>query len=203
MTVSGQLIRTEEIGTVSILLSSGISIELHNVALAPTCDSNLILLSQLRKSGITYNDSLTAMTLIKKGKIIAQAKRNQNLFTLNLALPGQAMSVKAKAIMAVKRRGRPTHLVSQNKCVRIWHQRLAHISNAQIVRASMLVDGIELDTIDKDYDLAKVLIDSDNSETSDSEPTDLTTNAPQIVEPLVTVQAAANYQKIPEPSVTA
>ena len=66
-----------------------------------------------------------------------------------------------------------------------------------------LVDGIDLGAIDKEYDLAKVLIDSDNSKTSDSEPTDLTTNAPQIPEPLVTAQAIVNRQKIPESLVTA
>ena len=50
----------------------------------------------------------------------------------------------------------------------------------------MLVNGVDLGTIDKEYDLAKVLIDSDDSKTSNSKLTNLTTNAPQIPEPLVT-----------------
>lgn len=40
------------------------------------------------------------MTLMKEGKIITQAKSNQNLFTLDQAFPDQAISVKT---MAVKR----------------------------------------------------------------------------------------------------
>lgn len=109
MTAAGQLIRSKEIGTVSIPLSDGTTIELHNVALAPECDSNLVSLGQLRESNITYHDSPTAMTLMRKGKVIAQAKRNQNLSTLNLASPGQAMSVRSRPMaMAINGRG-PSH----------------------------------------------------------------------------------------------
>lgn len=53
VTAAGEVIRTEEVGTVSIPLANGTTIELHNVALAPGCDSNLISLGQLRESGIT------------------------------------------------------------------------------------------------------------------------------------------------------
>ena len=187
MTAAGQLIRSEEIGTVSIPLNGVTSIELHNVSLAPDCDSNLISLGQLRESGITYHDSPTAMTLMKEGKVIAQAKRNQNLFTLDRASLGQTMSAKA---MAVKGRGRPTHLVSQNKRIRIWQQRLAHVSNARVVKASKLVDGIDLGPADREYDPAEVLIDSDNSETSDSEAIDPPRTA-QAVESVVSPRAAA------------
>lgn len=64
VTAAGQVIRTEEIGTVSIPLADGTKIELHNIALAPRCDSNLISLGQLREGGITYHDSPTSMTLM-------------------------------------------------------------------------------------------------------------------------------------------
>lgn len=77
-------------------------IKFHNIALAPGYDLNLILLSQFWESGIIYHNSPTAMTLLKKSKIIAQAKKNQNLFILNLALQSQTISVKTKA-MAVKK----------------------------------------------------------------------------------------------------
>lgn len=134
------------------------------------------------------------MTFMKKGEVIAQAKRNQILFTLDLALLSQAMSVKAKAIIAVKKQGWPTQLVNQNKCVRIWHQKLAHISKAWVVRALTLVDGIDLGAINKEYNSTKVWIDFDNFKASDSKPTDLTTNAPQILESLITAQAIAARQ---------
>lgn len=116
------------------------------------------------------------MTLMRKDKVIAHAKRVQNLFTLDLAAPGQAMSVRSRA-MTITGRGRPTHLVSQNKRICIWHRRLGHISNARVVRASKLTDGIALGLQDKEYDPAKVLIDSDDSD--DSESSDIeTTGAP-------------------------
>ncbi len=69
--------------------------------------------------------------------------------------------------MAITGRGRPTHLVSQNKRIRLWHRRLVHISNARVVRVSKLVDGISLDQDDKEYNPAKVFIDSDDSDASD------------------------------------
>ena len=91
ITAAGQVIETEEIGIVSILLADGTTIKLHNVALAPGCDSNLILLGQLRESGITYHNDPSLMTLIRGNKTIARAKKSHNLFTLDLAMPGQIM----------------------------------------------------------------------------------------------------------------
>lgn len=110
------------------------------------------------------------MTLMRKSRIIAQAKKNQNLFTLDLALPGQVMSVRMRA-MAITGWGYPTCLVSQNKWICIWHHRLAHITNAQVVKASKLVKGIDLALTDKKYDLAEVLINSKDSDIFKSETT--------------------------------
>lgn len=167
VTAAGRVIRTEEIGTVSIPLAGGTTIELHNVALASDCDSNLISLGQLQESGITFHDNPTTMTLMRGGKIMAHAKRSHNLFTLDSAMPGQVMSARA---MAITGQGRPTYLVSKNRRIRIWHRQLAHVSNARVVRASKLVDGIELGPT-KEYDPTKVLVDSeelDDSEDDDS-----------------------------------
>ena len=164
----------EEIGTVSIPLADGSKIELQNIALAPGCDSNLISLGQLRETEITFYDNPTAMTLMRNGKIIAQAKRDQNLFILELAQPGRAIvtikivSILPKAI-AIQGRGQPTHLVSQNKRIRLWHRQLTYISNRRVVRAFKLVNGIQLGhDDDKEYDPTEVLIDSDNSNASDA-----------------------------------
>ncbi len=180
MTAAGQVIRIEEIGNVSIPLADGNNIELKNVALAPGCDSNLISIGQLQETGITYHDNPTAMTLMQQRRVIARAKRTRNLFTLDLAQPGRAMAtmtmtIQPKAIatagraraMTITGRGRPTHLVSQDKRIRLWHRRLAHVSNARVVRASKLVDGISLDQNDTKYNPAEVLIDSDDSDASD------------------------------------
>lgn len=89
----GQVIHTKNISTFSIPLVDGNNIRLHNIALAPGCDSNLISLSQLQETGITYHDNSRAMTLMKKRKVIAQAKRTHNLFTLDLAQPKRVMTI--------------------------------------------------------------------------------------------------------------
>lgn len=123
VTAAGQVIQTKEIGTVLIPLVGGNNIELHNVALAPGCNSNLISLRQLRESGITYYNDPAAMTLMRNGEVIARAKRDRNLFTLDLAQPRRVMTVVNKRLkaMAITERGQLTHLVSQNKCIRLWH----------------------------------------------------------------------------------
>lgn len=74
MTATGQIIQTEEVETVPILLVTK-RIELYNLALIASCNSNLILLGQLRKSGITYHNSPKAMTMIRNRKVIAHAKK--------------------------------------------------------------------------------------------------------------------------------
>ena len=67
--------------------------------------------------------------------------------------------------MAIQRQGRPTHFVSPNKRIRLWHCRLAHISDGRVVRASMLVDGIQLGYDDnKKYDPTEVFINLDDSD---------------------------------------
>lgn len=66
--------------------------------------------------------------------------------------------------MAINGQGQPMHLMSQNKRIRLWHRRLAHISNACVVRAAKLVDGIIFEQEGREYDPAKVLIGSDDSD---------------------------------------
>ena len=92
VTAAGEIIQTEQVGTVSIPLKTG-QIDLQNVALASKCDSNLISLGQLRETGITFHDNLISMALMKDGKVIAHAKRSRNLFILDLATPGKAMKI--------------------------------------------------------------------------------------------------------------
>lgn len=167
MTAAGQVICIEEIGTVSIPLANGNTIELQNVALALDYDSNLISLEQLQENRITYHNDPSAITLMRNGEIIALARRERNLFMLDLIRPGRAMATISQKAMATTGRGWPTNLVSQNKQICLWHQRLAHVSNARIVRTAKLVDGINLNIEDKRYDPVKVTIDSDDSDISD------------------------------------
>lgn len=54
MTAAGQVIQINKIGTFAIPLSGGKTIKLHNIAYAPECNTNLISLGQVCKSGILF-----------------------------------------------------------------------------------------------------------------------------------------------------
>ena len=90
-TAGGQTLCAESIGTITIPLDDGSSLRLEGVAYAPKCDSNLISLGQLRDSNITYVDNPDAMTLMQGGQAIAHARRDRNLFILDLATPNKVM----------------------------------------------------------------------------------------------------------------
>lgn len=67
------------------------------------------------------------------------------------------------------RKSRPMHLVSKNKKVWIWHRHFGHASNAQVIKVSKLIDGIDIKS--NEYNPTKVFIDSDtedNNNTSDT-----------------------------------
>lgn len=96
---------TKEIGTILILFIRRDNIKLHNVALAFGYDSHLISLGQFHESGIIYHNNLIAMILMKNRKIIAQVKKNQNLFTFDLAQPRKVITIinkKSKVIAIIR-----------------------------------------------------------------------------------------------------
>ncbi len=104
------------------------------------------------------------MTLRKHGAVIARAKRHRNLFILDRAIPETVVKVRNLAMATGK--SKPKHLVSKNKKVQIWQRRLGHASNARVIKAFKLVDGIEIE--EKEYDPTKVFIDSDTEDDDDT-----------------------------------
>lgn len=66
-TAGGQMIQSEGVGMVKILLVDGSSIKLEGVALVPDCESNLISLGQLRESKTSYHENSTPMMLMQNG----------------------------------------------------------------------------------------------------------------------------------------
>lgn len=75
--------------------------------------------------------------------------------------------------MVLKRQGRSTHLVSKNKKIKIWYRQLGYVSNTKVIKASTLVNGINLQQIK--YNPSKVLfnlkelkqdIDKENTDTA-------------------------------------
>lgn len=103
-------------------------IELRNIALASSGDSNLILLEQLQESGITYYINPNTIRLMRNKKTIAHARRNHILFILKPGIPDQVILVINRA-MAIIERDQLTHFISLNKRICFWHWELAYLSN--------------------------------------------------------------------------
>lgn len=75
VTAAGQVIWTEEIGTVCILWAGATTIKFQKMVLVLWYNSTLILLDQIRESD---------MTLLRSGEVIAYTKRSENLSTHDL-----------------------------------------------------------------------------------------------------------------------
>lgn len=73
-----------------------------------------------------------------------------------------AITEQAQAI-AIIGQGQLIYLVSQNKRICFWHQWLAHANNAYIVRAAKLINGINLEQKNKEYNLIEIYIDSNKT----------------------------------------
>lgn len=58
--------------------------------------------------------------------------------------------------------------MSQYKQIYLWHQCLVYVKNTCIMRAAKLIDGINLNIEKKEYNPAKVIIGSNNSDMSNS-----------------------------------
>lgn len=109
---------------------------------------------------------------MRNRKVIIQAKKDWNLFTLKLAkLDRVITTIKTISIlskvMAIYWQGQPTYFKSQTKHICLWYCWLVYISNAQFVRASKLINGINLRCDNnKKYNFAELLTDLDNLDAS-------------------------------------
>lgn len=79
------MIKLKKISTISILLLGKNTIGLYNITLALRYVTNLILFSQFCENRITYYNKLIRIILMRNEKFIIEAKKEQNLFILNLA----------------------------------------------------------------------------------------------------------------------
>lgn len=112
-------------------------------------------------------DNQDNMTLMQEQQEIAQARRDRNLFVLDLSMPNKIMQTTLPPrVMTAQGRGRSTHIVSTNKRVRVWHRRMGHASNARIIQASKLLT--EMGNFNAKYNPAKIYSDSKQSQ-SDSD----------------------------------
>lgn len=70
--------------------------------------------------------------------------------------------------MVITGQGWLTYLVSQNKHIRLWHQKLAHASNVKVVNASKFIDSINLG-LEKKYNSVEVFVHSEKSDENDAD----------------------------------
>ena len=94
---------------------------------------------------------------MQDNKLIAYARKNRNLFILDLAMSGK--------IMPTTSQKRPTHLVSYSKKVQVWHKRFRYASNARIICTSKL--SIEMREFSANYDPAEIYSNFEASESED------------------------------------
>ena len=126
VTAASQIIQTEQVETLFIPLKTG-QINLQNVALASKYDSNLISLSHLKETGIIFYHNSTSIALMKDRKIIAHAKRSQNLFIFNLTTSKKAMKISDEVdtpkqihrTMKLRKQSQAMYLVSKNRRIKI------------------------------------------------------------------------------------
>lgn len=94
------------------------------------------------------------MVLKQGGNVIGAATKKKNLFVLDIRSP-------SNKAMLVKGRGRPTYLLSKNPQIRLWHHRLGYASNARVIEALKLTDGIDI-TIEDDQQRSEGCFPSDS-----------------------------------------
>lgn len=90
---------------------------------------------------------------MSRGKIVIYTKQDRNFFVFDLIKSEKAMAIACE---------RPRHVITKNKQIQIWHCRLKYASNARVVRASKLVDGININSTK--YNPEEVFINSNLSE---------------------------------------
>jgi len=70
-------------------------VRIEKIIYAPDCDFNLILLGQLSKTGITYHNKKSHITLKKNRTIITRASAVKNMFLFNVIV-STTLTIKKK-----------------------------------------------------------------------------------------------------------
>ena len=131
----GSTIETIGKNTIKLFTSINNIVRIEKVIYALDCDFNLILLGQLKKTGISYHDEGSYMVLKKNGTTIARALAVKNLFLLNII---------TNTTLAV--RGKPTLFRGITKKKDFWHRKLCHAEYTRIQAATNITTGIDLKT---------------------------------------------------------
>lgn len=136
---------------------------------------------------------------------IAYAKKDQNLFILDLAIPRKVMQVNTQG-MIITGQGRLMHLISCIKKIHIWHKRFGYASNAKVIRALKLLIGIG--DFGENYNLVEIYSDfkASKPEKSRDNPNPIDNNSASTNITIETTMKASkiinsNFDKICEPCV--
>ena len=108
----------------------------------------LIFLGQLKESKITFYNNPTSMIQIKDRKIIIYIRKNWNFFILNLVMPKKIIKINYKNLISytivLKKQKHFIYLISKNRKIIIKYYKLRYISNIRVIRASILINDIDL-----------------------------------------------------------
>ena len=127
----------EGTGTIFIHMSTGQEVEISGVSYIPDCTSNLLSLSRLKETGMSYHDGGDYMILKRGNKEVAQAKRSRHLFILESI-------IRSELVILASACGRPTYLEASTDIRQLWHRRLGHASHIRIKHLAKMVDEIQL-----------------------------------------------------------
>lgn len=103
-TATSHTMSSEGTGTILIHMSTGQEVEISGVSYIPDCTSNLLSLSRLKETGISYHDGGDYMILKRGDKEVARAKRSRHLFILESIIGSELL-------MLASARGRPTYFI--------------------------------------------------------------------------------------------
>ena len=138
-TATTHTMSSEKTGTILIHMSTGQEVEISGVSYISDSTSNLLSLSRLKETGISYHDGGDYMILKSGDKEVTQAKRSRHLFILKSIIGSEL-------VMLTSARGRPTYLKASTDIRQLWHRRLGHASYTRIKHFTTMVDGIQLDS---------------------------------------------------------
>lgn len=104
ITANGDIIWLEQMWIAIPSPEKNLCLTLFNIAYGPECNSKLIFLAQLKKSGILYYNHSKHMILKQEGSTIQSIKSKKNFLVLNIQVP-------LDEEILTKRKTRPIYLI--------------------------------------------------------------------------------------------
>ncbi|VFQ91643.1 unnamed protein product, partial [Cuscuta campestris] len=125
------------IGTYSLVLPSGLMLELNDCLYVPAISRNIISVSCLDKSGFIISIKDKSLSVYRKNVFYANANMTNGLYVLDLDMPVYNISAK---------RNKPNGL---NQTY-LWHCRLGHINEKRIskLHRSGMLESFDLESYD-------------------------------------------------------